>query len=378
MRSGDTYIDPEVVLRGAAFSVHLVPAEGETEAQRRFGEMIRDAFDDELSTPGGGGIGASVGAWLRSTVDPAQIVRLAVHYSSAMSVPVHLAGVADATWQWYRAQAHCTAAGAVATVMQQSASSHLVVLVAGFGSSSGNGAGIDSVDLASTGVPADRVMRFSYSGGKTPASTGSPFATLDTTTYTSTDSQAALDGVADAARDVVAAVAAANPGAPIDVIAPLARRCRGVAGTADRLRREEPCRRTCGSSRSPRLIRATRSRQAPISCRDSRSTSWCSTAPSERSTSSPTTCTTTVRPETCRSHPRSWRRTTMRACLKACSRSRSAGDGIQSCLPATPVSRGRGNITVDYGGLAAHGRLPGAPAVTARGRARDPRCVTHV
>jgi triacylglycerol esterase/lipase EstA (alpha/beta hydrolase family) len=218
VRSGDTYIDPELLLRGAAFSVHLVPAEGETEAQRRLGEMILDAFDDELSTPGGGGIGSSVGAWLRSTVDPAEIVRLAVHYSSAMSVPVHLAGVADATWQWYRTQAHCTAAGAVETVMQQSASNHLVVLVAGFGSSSGNGAGIDSVDLASAGVPADRVMRFSYSGGKTPASTGAPFATLDTTTYSSTDSQAALDGVAERLAEAIAAVAAANPGAPIDVI----------------------------------------------------------------------------------------------------------------------------------------------------------------
>ncbi len=218
VRSGDTYIDPEVVLRGAAFSVHLVPAEGETEAQRRLGEMIRDAFNEELLTSHGGGIGVSVGSWLRSTVDPAEIVRLAVHYSSVISVPAHLAGVADATWQWYRSQAHCTDAAAVASVMQQSASDHLVVLVAGFGSSSGNGAGIDSVDLTSAGVPSDRVMRFSYRGGKTPTSTGAPFATLDTTTYTSADSQAALAGVAERLADTIAAVAAANPGAPIDVI----------------------------------------------------------------------------------------------------------------------------------------------------------------
>ncbi len=46
VRSGDTYIDPELVLHGAAFSVHLVPAEGETEAERRLGEMVRDAVVD--------------------------------------------------------------------------------------------------------------------------------------------------------------------------------------------------------------------------------------------------------------------------------------------------------------------------------------------
>ena len=90
VRSGDTYIDPELVLRGAAFSVHLVPVEGQTEAERRLGEMVRDAFDDELLTPDGGGVRRVGGAWLRSTADPAEIVRLAVHYSAAMSVPVHI------------------------------------------------------------------------------------------------------------------------------------------------------------------------------------------------------------------------------------------------------------------------------------------------
>ena len=87
VRSGDTYIDPELVLRGAAFSVHLVPAEGETEAQRRLGEMLRDAVVDELlSGEPHGGFTSSVVSWLRSTADPAAILRLAVHYSAATSV----------------------------------------------------------------------------------------------------------------------------------------------------------------------------------------------------------------------------------------------------------------------------------------------------
>jgi len=218
VRSGDTYIDPELVLRGAAFSVHLVASEGQTEAQRRLGEMIRDAFDDELLTPEGGGIGSSVSAWLRSQADPAEIVRLAVHYSAAMSAPVHLAGIADATWKWYRAQGHCTRTSAVSGVLQADTSTHLVILVAGFGSASTPGSGVDTVDLASAGIASDHVMRFSYRGGKTPTSTGAAFSSLDTTTYTSLDSQAPLEDISSRLADTIAAVAAANPGAPIDVI----------------------------------------------------------------------------------------------------------------------------------------------------------------
>ncbi len=219
VRSGDTYIDPELVLRGAAFSVHLVPAEGETEAQRRLGEMLRDAVVDELlSGEHHGGFTSSVVSWLRSTADPAAIIRLAVHYSAATSVTAHLAGFGAATWRWYRSRSSCTASGDVGQVLQQPASDHLVILIAGFGSASTPGAGVDLVDLTAAGISADHVMRFSYNGGRTPTSTGAPFAALETTTYTSADSQAALEAVASRLADAVAAVAAANPGAPIDVI----------------------------------------------------------------------------------------------------------------------------------------------------------------
>ncbi|HTN81307.1 MAG TPA: peptidoglycan DD-metalloendopeptidase family protein, partial [Acidimicrobiales bacterium] len=220
VRAGDTYIDPELVLRGEAFSVHLVATEGQTEAQRRLGEMVRDAMFD-----GGGGfavpglaLAGSVASWLRAAADPSEIMRLAIHYSAATSVPAHLAGVAFATWDWYRSRSHCTSGDYVAGILQQPTSDHLVILVAGFGSSSGSGAGIDGVDLASAGVSADRVMRFSYRGGKTPASTGAPFAAIDTTSYSSLDSQAALEPTAERLSDTIAAVAAADPGAPIDVI----------------------------------------------------------------------------------------------------------------------------------------------------------------
>jgi pimeloyl-ACP methyl ester carboxylesterase len=106
----------------------------------------------------------------------------------------------------------------VSTVLRADTSSHLVILVAGFGSASTPGSGVDTVDLASAGISADHVMRFSYRGGKTPTSTGTVFASLDTTTYTSLDSQASLEDVSSRLADAIAAVVAANPGAPIDVI----------------------------------------------------------------------------------------------------------------------------------------------------------------
>ncbi len=218
VRSGDTYIDPELVLRGEAFTVHLVPAEETTEAQRWLGEMLRDAFEAELLTPNGGGIGSSVASWLRSNADPTEIVRLAIHYTAATSASMHIAGVADATWRWWRTRGQCTALGGVGVVMQQDTSDHLAITIAGFGSASTPGAGVDLIDLAAVGITPDRVMRFSYRGGRAPESTGPAFSSIETTTYTSMDSQVALDDVGARLADTIAAVATANPGAPIDVI----------------------------------------------------------------------------------------------------------------------------------------------------------------
>ena len=221
VRLGDTYLDPELVLEGRAFGVRLVPVEDQTEAERRLGEMVRDAFVDEWAAGGGDGVPAAVVGWLRDTADPAELLRLAIHYTKAVSVPVHIASAGFAVARWYRQRTTCTASDGVTAIAEQPVGDHIVVLVAGFGSSSESGAGIDGVDFETIGIPVDRVMRFSYNGGRVPGSSSGasgPFAGLDTTTYTTFDSQRPLDEAAERLRQTLEQVAAENPGAPIDVI----------------------------------------------------------------------------------------------------------------------------------------------------------------
>ncbi|HEX6423781.1 MAG TPA: peptidoglycan DD-metalloendopeptidase family protein [Acidimicrobiales bacterium] len=92
----------------------------------------------------------------------------------------------------------------------------VAVTVAGLGSTSGS-ASIDDLRAGELGYAPDRVVRFSYAGGRTPA-TGAAFAAIEARPYTSADTQG--DAVAAAARlaDLVEQVARADPDAVVDVI----------------------------------------------------------------------------------------------------------------------------------------------------------------
>ena len=121
--------------------------------------------------------------WLRSTADPAAIVTargalLRGDVGDRRTSPAFGA----ATWRWYRSRSSVHRAGDAGTAsLQQPVGDHLVVLVAGFGSASSPGAGVDLVDLtAARHRGATDVMRFSLQrrdGCPTP--TGAPFAALD-------------------------------------------------------------------------------------------------------------------------------------------------------------------------------------------------------
>jgi hypothetical protein len=91
------------------------------------------------------------------------------------------------------------------------------VTVAGLGSTSGAGS-IDDLRVGDLGYAPDRVVRFSYAGGRTPG-TGTAFATIEARTYGSADTQG--DVVVAAARlaDLVEQVARADPEAVVDVVA---------------------------------------------------------------------------------------------------------------------------------------------------------------
>lgn len=97
----------------------------------------------------------------------------------------------------------------------------VLVLVAGFGSTSGR-TGIDEVDADALGYDPADVLRFSYAGGRIPASppeAGNPLGALASSEYGSGHSLGDLPTAGDALAAMLGEVASALPGVPIDVVA---------------------------------------------------------------------------------------------------------------------------------------------------------------
>ena len=115
VRLGDTYLDPELVLEGRAFGVRLVPVEGASEAERRLGEMLGDAIREAWAGDGGD-VSAALASWLRDAADPAELWRLAIHYTDAVAIPLHVAAAGGAVARWYQQRSSCTPGTAVAEI----------------------------------------------------------------------------------------------------------------------------------------------------------------------------------------------------------------------------------------------------------------------
>jgi alpha-beta hydrolase superfamily lysophospholipase len=93
----------------------------------------------------------------------------------------------------------------------------VAVTVAGLGSSSDSGA-IDELRVDDLGYDRDRVVRFSYAGGRTPG-TGEAFGGIVARDYRSGDTQDDVVVAAGRLADLVEQVAAADPDAAVDVFA---------------------------------------------------------------------------------------------------------------------------------------------------------------
>jgi hypothetical protein len=96
----------------------------------------------------------------------------------------------------------------------------VAVTVAGLGSSSTSGS-IDELRTGDLGYDADRVVRFSYAGGRTPG-TGAGIAGIDAipeTDYGSADTQGDIEAAARRLADLLAQVLTAEPDATVDVYA---------------------------------------------------------------------------------------------------------------------------------------------------------------
>lgn len=107
--------------------------------------------------------------------------------------------------------------------LETPAQRRILVLVAGFGSTSAS-AGVDDVDAAALGYAPDDVLRFSYRGGRTPvgdsaAAEATPLAALPASWYEAADSRGDLPAAGGQLAELLGAVAAAEPGVPIDLVA---------------------------------------------------------------------------------------------------------------------------------------------------------------
>ena len=93
----------------------------------------------------------------------------------------------------------------------------VAVTVAGLGSTSG-ATSIDDLRVGDLGYTTDRVVRFSYAGGRTPA-TGAAFGTIEARPYGSADTQGDVAVAAARLADLVEQVAHADHDAVVDVVA---------------------------------------------------------------------------------------------------------------------------------------------------------------
>lgn len=230
-RAGEAYLDP-LVLLGGAFGpalVRLVPDDQRSmgsEADER-GGVRRFLSAVPRAVAGAAGVGADAAGWAADgavavgtgAVGWARDGVVAVGTGAAATaadVQAWLAAVAPvgasplveavvAVEAWWDRRGRCTPAGVAPA---PPAGRRRVVLVAGLGSTSAVGAGIDGVDTAALGYDPADVQRFSYRGGATTENA-----------YDAADTQ--VDIVASGARlrELLGRLAAEEPGVAIDVIA---------------------------------------------------------------------------------------------------------------------------------------------------------------
>jgi hypothetical protein len=203
-RVGDNYVDPALLLSGADEDVHLVaePTSLPSFPPASFGlgdVLSPDAVLSALS-------------WGRDQVTEKVVAVYGV-------TPVLFAlGTMDALVMWQARRDHCTSNDAPVAAPTNR---RLAVLVGGLGSTSDNAA-IDDVDTASLGYDPGDVVRFSYRGGRVPAThpVSKELASLEVTHYETSDTTGDLQAAAARLSDVLRAVAAAAPaGTSVDVYA---------------------------------------------------------------------------------------------------------------------------------------------------------------
>lgn len=199
------YLDPASLFGVRTVRVRLVPGSDEgrsplvTESSLLMA-LVRDRPD-------------LVGMARQLAADRLELVR---HYRRELLPATRVARLGSVVQRWHDDRDRCTPAD---VPVPPPAGRRIAVLVAGLGSTS-TAASIDDVDTDTLGYRPEDVVRFSYGGGRVPDEGDGPsMQTIGATSYRANDTQADLTESAERLRALVAAVAQANPGVPIDVLA---------------------------------------------------------------------------------------------------------------------------------------------------------------
>jgi len=216
-RRGDSYFDPASLFEPDLPRVRLVPfdeppgsgAAGERSAINQLIGGIGGLVED-----GGGALGATA-SWLRD--GGSQLLRTLDHYGRRFTFPAFFLDAMVTTWQaWDRARRasgrSCSAAGVRPPPSRER---RIAVLVAGLGSNS-RGSTVDQIHTDALGYAAPDVLRFSYTGGRVPDDTDG-FTSIPARTYDAPETQTDLRDAGARLADLVEAVAAQAPSAPIDL-----------------------------------------------------------------------------------------------------------------------------------------------------------------
>lgn len=212
-RAGEVYLDPLVLLGAGAgpVVVRLVPDDMRvmgTEADERGGlRRFIAAVPRVVVGVGGAAVGwARDGAVAVGTEALATAAELQAWYEAVVPLgPSTFLRVAGGMRDWWARRQTCTPSGVEPT---RPGGRRRVVLVAGLGSTSDAGAGIDGVDTAALGFDRDDVQRFSYRGGTTAEAA-----------YGAADTQVDIATSGARLRALLERLLAAEPGVPVDIIA---------------------------------------------------------------------------------------------------------------------------------------------------------------
>jgi len=210
------YLDP-ASLFGSTRRAVLVPGgdDGAPEDATSFEVPFLSDIVHEAAQRWGPSLSDLVGL-LPTGIVPPGLSLAALHQLVELDPMVHTRRLLDRFADLVLDPRPCTAASAPVPAHGER---RVLVLVAGFGSTS-ESAAADDVDAESLGYDPADVVRFSYNGGRTPSSDrGGNLAGLPTTTYDLTDSQRDLPSASEDLRTLLAQVAEAEPGVPIDVVA---------------------------------------------------------------------------------------------------------------------------------------------------------------